>query len=52
MRKKEIPYEKFNNNNMNKEIIFNEAYSLWITELKQRVRQSQIKAAVKVSQIL
>lgn len=52
MGNKEIAHEKLNNNNMNSKIILNEAYYLWINELKQRVRQSQIKAAVKVNQIL
>lgn len=34
---------------MSKLIKTDSSYKAWITELKQRIRQSQIKAAVKVN---
>lgn len=34
---------------MSKLIKTDNSYKAWITELKQRIRQSQIKAAIKVN---
>ena len=34
---------------MSKLIKTDDSYKAWITELKQRIRQSQIKAAIKVN---